>query len=410
VSKASQWGGKHRQMRAKNGAVVIAAALLLLACGGNSNSPATTTNSGNPFRILMIVNLTGVSSYYGQSSVQAFRAAAKVLNSSGGMLNRPIKIDYVDSQGDPTKSVSLLTERLNSGTKYDLCECGTFSAETLALLPPATKVKLLSTESGSPAAGDDPATYPYNFGPQPSLKYQVQPIVSYVQKSGYKKVGVLASTDLAGQTQMSLYQQQFAAIGIEMIPQQYNSTHLDFTAELQTLQAKNPDVVILFSFGAATGIILKNRAKLGWTTPLIADRTSVGQDLTTLLSKDQLTNVSEQHVAVDVPTDALRKNPRWQTMYAAVQAEGPLVQPLSGYSAMYDALLYFATAVQQAGSTDPDKVRQALENMKTPNPVPWVTWPHAIGYSSKEHFVVTANEDFAITALTHLVNGLDVPA
>jgi branched-chain amino acid transport system substrate-binding protein len=90
----------------------------------------------------MIVNLTGASAYFGQSDVQAFRAASNQLNKAGGILNRRITIDYVDSQGNPSKAVSLLTDRLNSGTKYDLCECGTFSAETLALLPAMTKAKV----------------------------------------------------------------------------------------------------------------------------------------------------------------------------------------------------------------------------------------------------------------------------
>jgi branched-chain amino acid transport system substrate-binding protein len=387
---------------------VLVALILIVACG-TSTTTTSNTNSNNPFRVLMIVNLTGSSAYLGQADVLAYRAASKFLNKTGGILNRQITIDYVDSQGDPTKAVSLLAERINSGTKYDFCECGTFSAETLALLSSTTKAKLLTMAVGPAAGIDDPVNHPYHFGYGPQLKYLNQSIAPYVQKQGYKKAGILISTDAAGLTQMSLYQQQLSALGIQPITQQYTANGLDFTAELEALRSKQPDVVVFYSFGPATGIILRNRAKLGWNVPFIADNSTTSQDLTTLVSKEQLNGVTEAHLVLDVPPDAKRKTSQWQTMYDTLQAEGPLVAPLSIYSRRFDALIYIATAAKQAGSTDPDKIRQTLESLKTPTPIPWLTFAHPLGYSSTEHFVVPVDDDFAFTGPTHLDNGLAKP-
>lgn len=391
-------------------APVIAALLLLsVACSGASPG-SSPSSSGNPFRILMIVNLTGSASYYGQGAVQSFGAARKFLNKSGGILNRPITIDYVDSQGDPTKAVSLLTQQTNSGVKYDLCVCGTFSAETLALLPATTKAKLLTTSSGGASAFDDPANYPLYFGAQVQQKYPAQALVQQVMKLGYKRPGIFISNDVTGTELLGIYQQLFTSAGIQPIFQQYSPSQLDFTPALQALQAKQPDVVILNAFGAPTGIIFRNRAKLGWTVPVIANTTTASQDLTSFVSMDQLTNVTEQHKVVDIPSGSSHKTAQWQATYDAVIGEGPLVSSLSNYSALFDVLLYFATAAKQAGSTDPDKIRQALENLKTPTPVPWVTWPHPLGYSSTEHFVVAESGDFTFTGVTHLDQGLNKPA
>jgi branched-chain amino acid transport system substrate-binding protein len=358
----------------------------------------------------MIVALTGGSAYFGQSDVLAYRAASKVLNKTGGILNRPITIDYVDSQANPTTAVTHLTERLNSGAKYDLCECGTLSAETLALLPATTRAKLLTMAVGTATAIDDPASYPLHFGYSPQFKYLDQPIIPFVQKHGYKKVGIFISTDAAGRDNLAVYQQLFSAAGINTVSQQYPSSGLDFTAELQALQAKQPDVVVLFAFGTATGIVLKNQAKLGWTVPIIADSTTVSQDLTALVPRDQLNNVTETHLVLDLPPDSLHNTPQYRTMFDAIRAEGPLVLGVAQYARRFDALFYIASAAKQAGSTDPEKIRLALENLKTPTPVPWVTWPHALGYSSTEHFVVPSNDDFTFTGPTHLVDGLSKPA
>jgi branched-chain amino acid transport system substrate-binding protein len=390
-------------------ATVMVALVLSVACSGSS-APTTSGNSNSPYRILMIVNLTGPSSYFGQAPAQAFLAASKVLNKTGGILNRPITITYDDDQGDPTRAVSLLTQRLNSGTQYDFCECGTFSAETLAMLPATTKVKLLTTESGAAAAFDDPVNYPYNFGANATLLQQATAMVKYVQKKGYKRPGVFISNDLAGANLLAVYQQLFGAAGIQLVSQQYSGSQLDFTAPLQSLQAQQPDAVILFSFGAPTGIILKNRAKLGWTVPIIAERTTTGQDLTTLVPMDQLSNISEQHLVIDLPPDAQHKTPQWQAMYDALVAAGPMTGRLSNYAPLYDTLLYIAAAAKQAGSTDPDKVKAALENLKAPNPVPWVTFPNGPGFTTKEHFAVATDADWTFTGLTKLDNGLVKPA
>ena len=363
-------------------------ALTATGCGnfrlGSSGLPGSA--SAKPFKVLMVQDLSGALASLGNAEVQGMKASASVINSQGGILGRQVQVDAVDDQADPTKAVSLLTERITSGDIPDVVQGGTGSNETLAMLPIMTKNKIIYIGQNGADKINNPQAYPYAFSVNLPSSATVEVVVKYCQKKGYQKVGLLANSSASGQSELALFNTMFKSAGISITAQNFESTSLDLTPQLEALKAQGPDVLVTdTAFGRPAFTLLQGRQKLGWNIPTVGDAALAAQDLAQSLGMDALKNVYYAVFTVQKWVAPEQRTPAFNTFFDALKQQGGIKTSVNVYSFSYDELQVLSTAAKQAKSTEIPELAAALESLHAPNPVPWVTFPRVI-FSKNDHF------------------------
>lgn len=102
--------------------------------------------------------------------------------------------------------------------------------------------------------------------------------LAFAEQRGYTTVGVIASTDLTGQTAVDNLERANEEFGLELPTERMDPTDVDASAQLNKLLESNPDAIYVAASGAATGVALKGLSQLGADLPvfLIWSNTTAG--------------------------------------------------------------------------------------------------------------------------------------
>src|SRR5580658_6936062 len=98
-------------------------AIFLAVMFGAPAAVAQTTPSGPPITIGFSMALTGSLAVNGKSGLLAMQIWAENQNAHGGLLGRPVKLDYYDDQTNPSLVPGIYTKLLDVD-KVDLVVSG----------------------------------------------------------------------------------------------------------------------------------------------------------------------------------------------------------------------------------------------------------------------------------------------
>lgn len=385
-------------------AVAAVSLIAAAACGGaSSGGSGSSASSQEPYRVLAVLGLSGPAASLSQAEVQALKAGASVINAHGGVNGRQMQVEAIDDQGDASKAVSLLQNKLSSGTKPDLVWPGTNSDEGSAMVPILNQAGILSV--GDIGTADfTTSKYPLYFNGPPMASSIAKVLVSHLQSMGVKTLGMLYADDAYGQTSAGATKAAASAAGLEVVTATYKPTALDMTSQLQSLKSKSPDAVWVEAVGAPGGYVLKSRLKLGWDVPVVGDVTLGSAPLTTLVPAAALKGVSLQVYKVQEYMDPADRPANLAALITSVKAQGSITIPMDLYSFSYDLEQLVAAAANQANSTTATEIAKALESLTAPANPPWTTFD-CYCYSSSSHFPKGADTDYAFVAPGPVVDG-----
>jgi branched-chain amino acid transport system substrate-binding protein len=388
--------------------IAAAAVLLVMACGGSSPAPSST--NATPYRVVMIVGLSGFTSGVSTATINSMKISIGAVNKAGGIGGRKVELEVLDDASDATKAVSVLTDRLANGATPDLVLAGNSSTETLAMLPTLTKNKILQIGITASKVINDPATYPYAFNVTDDQLGGVDALVAYLKSKNYKKIGKLLGNDALGQSISSQWDPAFQAAGFTSVGASFAATALDLTPQLSQLKAQNPDVVVFNGTAAINGVFLQNRQKLGWTVPVIMYFSSANTDLLAAGGNaDSVKGVTVETYAINQFVPVAQRDKRTQAFITALQALGPIKFLLNSLFWTYDILQLVKVAADQAKATDTEHIASTLENLKQPSSPPWIS-QKVMGFSKANHFMRESVGDYAFMAAGPIVDGMIQPA
>ena len=363
-------------------AFTLTVAIGLTGCGSSSGNSAA--GAKKDFAVVAVVALTGPVAASAKATTEGLQAAVDSINASGGVMGEKASLTVLDDAGDPTKSVTLLQSYLDKHTPQ-LVIPGNNSNQALAMLPVLTRKKVLSMSQGQSNKLNDPARYPYFFGynsvPQDTVK-----IVSLLKARGDRSVALLAANDALGQSTVDIFKATFAKAGIELAVDQYAPTDLDMKPQLQRLQAARPQTLLIQSYGATAGYILKGRTELGWDVPTLGAPTlGNGNNLALVSSPADWKNLTLFVNRVNTPQHL--QSPAFDDLLARLKTAGSkLDQPFQIYSTAWDSVHLAKLGAEQAKSTDGPAMAKALENrQETQGGSSLVSFSKEI-YSTSNHF------------------------
>jgi branched-chain amino acid transport system substrate-binding protein len=323
---------------------------------------AVAQKTNEPVKLGAIEVLTGPNNRYGVPCQRAFELAVDEINKAGGVLDgRPIAIAYEDSAGNKDQAMNA-ARKLIGRDKVSLILGPTLSNEMFAVGPVVNDRKLPIIGTSTTANGIT-AIGPWVFRTaMPESDVIPVTLKTAKEKLGVKKVVVMyANDDAFTKSAYDVMKDALEKLGVETLATEtFADRDTDFTAQLTKAKNLNPDAIVVSGHvDAAAGIILQGRqlgipknvrfiGGNGFNSPKLAEIAGDAADGTLVGSPWFLTKKDEV-------------NQKFVKAYNQKYGEDPDQFAAQAYDTMY----LVARAINSAGGTDPQKLRDAL--LKTKN-------------------------------------------
>jgi branched-chain amino acid transport system substrate-binding protein len=322
---------------------------------------AAAQESKEPIKLGAIEVLTGPNNRYGVPAQRAFDLAVGEINKSGGVLGgRPIAIAYEDSAGNKDQAMNA-ARKLVGRDKVPLLLGPTLSNEMFAVGPVVNDRKIPIIGTSTTASGIT-AIGPWVFRTaMPESDVIPVTLKTAKNKLGLKKVVVMyANDDAFTKSAYDVMKDSLAKLGIETLATEtFSGKDTDFTAQLTKAKNLNPDAIVVSGHvDAASGIILQGRqlgigknvrfiGGNGFNSPKLAEIAGEAADGTLVGSPWFLTKKDEV-------------NQKFVKAYKEKYGDDPDQFAAQAYDTMY----LVAKAINAAGGTEPEKLREALQKAK----------------------------------------------
>lgn len=388
-------------------ALTTAAALVLTGCapgdtdGGDGGDPAGT------FTIYASLSLTGPLAGSSKAQQEGLEIAVDSINADGGINGEQVELIVADDQLDPTKAVTLLQEQLDKA-QPDLVIHGVSSAVSLAMLPLLTRSEVLSIGNTYANAINDPATFPYAFGTNPVVALDPEAAAELFADEGFEKVAYLGANDALGQSIAEAFGEVLPDAGFDLTQESYAPTDLDMTAQLQRLQASNPDVLVIQGYGTAAGYALESRTKLGWDIVTYGDGgLGNGNNLALISSEDDWNNLFLRVFAINTTEREVTGTAAFEFLTSELTKRGSSFDQLMQlYAHQWDAVHVVKQAVEQADAKDAPSVAEALVNLEPlSGESPYITFPEFRSYTTDNHFRNLSTDAYIVVRPGPVVEG-----
>ena len=322
---------------------------------------AVAQDSKEPIKLGAIEVLTGPNNRYGLPAQRAFDLAVDEINKAGGVLGgRPLAIAYEDSAGNKDQAMNA-ARKLIGRDKVPLILGPTLSNEMFAVGPVVNERKIPIIGTSTTASGIT-AIGPWVFRTaMPESDVIPVTLKAARDRLGIKKVVVMyANDDAFTKSAYDVMKDSLAKLGVETLATEtFSGKDTDFTAQLTKAKNLNPDAIVVSGHvDAASGIILQGRqlgidkkvrfiGGNGFNSPKLAEIAGAAADGT----------------LVGSPWFIAKKDEVNQKFVKAFHAKyGD--EPDQFAAQAYDTMYLVAKAINAANGTDPEKLREALQNVK----------------------------------------------
>jgi branched-chain amino acid transport system substrate-binding protein len=182
---------------------------------------------------------------------------------------------------------------------------------------------------------------------------------------GFKKVAILADSTNYGQLGQADLIKALAAKNITPVTtEKFNTGDTDMTAQVLKAKSAGAEVILTYAIGPELAQIANAMAKIGWKVPLIGSWTLSMANFIDSAGKNGEGAIMPQ-TFIQAPTTPKRKAFIEAYLKEFKPKNNRIDSPVSAAQG-YDSVYLLAAAIKQANSLEGDKIRLALEDLKTP--------------------------------------------
>ncbi len=316
-----------------------------------------SVHAADPIRIGLVAEITGQAAEAGVYTVNGAKLAIEDINKAGGVLGRQVELHVEDSQGSNPGAVLAFT-KLFSRKDIPVIVGPIRSTQIQAASPSIAK-------AGIPVmiGGTDPSLTRVNnrwvFRCRPNDLYSSKVIAEFgVKDLKLKKWAIIHSTDAFGNGGMNALTAELKTFGIDpVLVQGFTNNTVDFTPVVLAIKRAKPEVIGTYiPFSTDQGIFAKQLQQLGVQPAWVGSPTTVSETAMKLAG-------SALHGSYAVTDFNAGANEVART-YARNYRERYKIDA-DNYSAWtYDAVSLLALAMNNAKSTEPEAVRNALVSIR----------------------------------------------
>lgn len=320
----------------------------------------TTAQAQEPIIIGGNLELSGAAAAYGTPVAESLELAIEQRNDAGGILDgQLIELLLNDNQSDLTESASIATRLVSKNVVGIVGPTATGVAQ--AAIPVITEngmPTILAASTGDDLTLDDSGNVlEYLFRVCFEDSYQGLAAGQYASETLEAKTAVII-TDQALDYSLGLadsFTTKFEENGGTIVKQEsYSSGDTDFQAILTTLLGQEFDILYVPGYYTETGLIIQQAREMGITQPIIGGD---GYSSNTLIELAGAQNATDIYYTTHFYEES--ENPAVQEFINAYEAKFGK-KPDTFAALGYDASNLLLDAIERAGSTDPEAIKDAL--------------------------------------------------
>lgn len=339
--------------------VVVVLALALLAV------PALAEKGDKTIKIGAIFSVTGPASFLGAPEEKTAQMLVEKINANGGVLGKKIALVVKDSGGSPEKAVSFAKQLIDEEKVLAIIGPST-SGETMQIKQLCEENKMLLISCAAAEVIVNPVAK-YVFKTPQKDSQAVTWIFNTMKEKGISKIAVLSSNDGFGNAGKKQLEEMAKPAGVEILANEvYDKQATDLTDILTKVKsAAGVQAVVNWSIVPAQSILAKNMKQIGMAIPLFQSHGFGNRkyaEQAGAAAEGTLFPAGRLLVVDELPDSHPQK-----ALLAAYKKdyEGKYKEDVSTFGGhAYDACMIVVEGIKKANSTDRDKVRDAIENLK----------------------------------------------
>ena len=241
------------------GAIAVALAFIALA------GPARAADE--PYKINVILPLTGQASFLGKEEQVALQIAEKVINKSGGIQGRPVQFVFFDDTSSPQTGVQLVKQVMAENPAVVLGSSLVAICNAMAPLVTNGPVHYCFSPGVHPAAGS------YSFSASVSTHDLQKALFRYFREQGWKRIAIMTSSDATGQDaergiEENIGLPEYKDAGMVIVERaHFNTTDVSVAAQIEKVKAAKPDAFVAWSTGTPIATVFKGIVQAGLDVP-----------------------------------------------------------------------------------------------------------------------------------------------
>ena len=311
--------------------------------------------AADPIKMGAIYPLTGSVAYNGQSKQHGAKIAEEEINAKGGILGRPIQMVIEDGQCKPADSVNA-AEKLIVKDKIPVIAGAFCSGATAAVIPVIEryKVPFVSGVSSNPALTTERKEFFFRACPHEGM-YVPSMCKLMVENMKAKNMAFLAVNDDWGRGTTKTFTAGVEKAGGKVVTIEYfEHGETNFAPLLTKIKGLAADGIFIVAETQDGAMLMRQYKEMGVKAMVFG----VGSLATDTFAK--LAGPASEGIYVMapyVPSVPGMRNEEFVKKYRSRAKEDPDKYSLAGYDVVY----IIAQAIERAKSTEPAKIREALE-------------------------------------------------
>ena len=315
-------------------------------------------------KIGAILAVTGPAAFLGAPEAKTLEMMVDEINKKGGIKGNKIELIIKDSGGSPEKALSFAKQLIEEDKVLAIIGPST-SGETMKIKGVAEEGKTILISCAAAEVIVNPVAKYVFKTPQMDRDAVIK---IFRQMNGMKltKAGVLSSNTGFGKAGKDQIEKLAPEYGIQIVANEvYDSKATDLTAEVTKVKAAGAEAIINWSIEPAQAIVIKNARQLGFKGTIFQSHgfgnikyvEAAGE-----AAEGVIFPAGRLLVADLLPKDHPQKAVllKYKKDYESKYKEE--ASTFGGHA--YDAMIILTKAIEKAGSTDKEAVRNAIENLK----------------------------------------------
>lgn len=346
-------------------AASCAVAVLLAACGGNdddkSDGGSSEASSDEPITIGLATAKTGLLKSYDGPADAGAKLAVEDINAQGGVMGRKLKLVSADTQSDKAQGAVATDQVISDGADYVVVSCDFDYGAPSAIAAVEQDKIAMSSCAGSPkfdVAGLGPLAYTMGTSAHSEGEFLGQ--YAYNIKKWRNAYVLFDTFDQYNKAICDGFRSEFKGLGGKIVGEDtFRNEDPSLAAQVTRYRAANADPAFIFICSSVPGGVtaIRSLRSGGIDTPVLTDDAMDGD-----YWLDAIPDLSDVYLATyasifgDDPNDKVNK---FVDDFKALTGGPPdTSHAVTGYSVV-EAL---ARATEEAGSTDTEAVKKALDS------------------------------------------------
>ncbi len=221
--------------------------------------------ASDPYKINVILPLTGGAAFLGKGEQQALQLLETVVNKEGGINGQSLEFVFHDDQTNPQITVQIANGII---AEKPAAMLGSSIVAMCNAMEPLLKQGPFDY-CLSPGVHPTPGSYQYSTSADTHAL--IEALVRYFRSSGKTKIAFMTSTDASGQDAERGFDEVLKLpenSDIQVVERQrFNPKDVSVSAQIERIKAANPQAFIAWSTGAPIATVFKGVLQAGLEVP-----------------------------------------------------------------------------------------------------------------------------------------------